>query len=199
MTLATFSSAAEFRRWLEANHDSTRELLVRCFKTHAQSPGLTYRQALDEALCFGWIDGVRRAVDADSFSVRFTPRKPKSYWSAVNTRRALELEREGRMHSAGRAAFKSRESERKGRYSFENRPSKLDPELEKQFRSHKRAWDFFQAQAPWYRRTCAFWVMDAKREETRARRLEALILSSARGEPVKPMTGAQVRKGKKQH
>jgi uncharacterized protein YdeI (YjbR/CyaY-like superfamily) len=183
--LRGFTSPEEFRAWLETNHRTTKELLVRCYKTHAQEQGLTYRQALDEALCFGWIDGVRRAVDEDSFSVRFTPRKPKSKWSTVNVRRAKELEEEGRMRAAGSAAFAARDAGNSRRYSFEERPSQLDARSEKTFRANKRAWAFFRAQVPWYQRTSIFWVMDAKREETRARRLAELIGSSARGEPIK--------------
>lgn len=191
--LQAFASVSEFRAWLEANHATCKELLVRCYKNHAGNKGITYRQALDEALCFGWIDGVRRAVDAETFSVRFTPRRSKSYWSAVNIRRATELEKEGRLHPAGRAAFEAREASRKVRYSFENKPNKLDPVLEEKFRSKKLAWDFFQAQAPWYRRTSIFWIMEAKRPETRIRRLQELITCSTRGQPLKLLSGAKMR------
>ncbi len=185
MSLRTFTSRQEFRRWLTANHRSSKELLVRCYKSHAKEKGLTYREALDEALCFGWIDGVRRAVDDESFSTRFTPRKPKSKWSQVNIRRARELEAEGRMAEAGRAAFAARDTRSTKRYSFEEKSSKLDRKSEQAFRANQRAWEFFQSQAPWYRRTSYFWVKDAKREETRARRLAELIACSARGEPIK--------------
>jgi len=180
-----FDSQSDFRNWLKSHHATTSEQLIRCYKTHAQDKGLTYRQALDEALCFGWIDGVRRAVNEETFSVRFTPRKPKSYWSAVNIRRATELAHEGRMHAAGRAAFEAREAKKPERYSFENKPKELDPPLKNKFRANKRAWTFFQGQAPWYQRTSIFWVMEAKREETRERRLAELIARSANGEPVK--------------
>lgn len=193
MGLKAFASPEEFRAWLIANHGSVKELLVRCYKSHARDRGLTYRQAVDEALCFGWIDGVRRAVDEDTFSVRFTPRKPKSYWSAVNIRRARELESEGRLHAAGRAVFEGREIRKRGRYSFESRPRKLDARSEKLFRANQRAWTFFQAQAPWYRRTSIFWVMEAKREETRVRRLEELIDRSARAQPIKLLAGMRLR------
>jgi uncharacterized protein YdeI (YjbR/CyaY-like superfamily) len=175
----SFSGAASFRRWLERNHDRETELLLRCRKTGAAGRGVTYREALDEALCLGWIDGVRRAVDADSFSVRFTPRKPKSAWSAVNVRRARQLEAEGRMHPAGLAAFRARV---KPEYSYESRPRSLAPAHLARFRARARAWRFFEAQAPWYRRICAFWVMSAKRPETRERRLDRLIEVSDRQE-----------------
>jgi len=184
MILVTFASALEFRNWLKQHHATTKELLVRCYKTHAKGKGLTYREALDEALCFGWIDGVRRAVDDESFSTRFTPRKLRSKWSQVNIRRARELEAEGRMHDAGRSAFEARDANGTIRYSFEEKPRKLDRASEKAFRANKPAWTFFRAQAPWYQRTSIFWVMEAKREETRARRLAELIACSARGEPI---------------
>lgn len=188
-----FASAHEFRAWLERNHRTTKELLVRCYKTASKERGVTYREALDEALCFGWIDGVRRAVDQESFSTRFSPRKPRSKWSAVNIRRAKELEAEGRMHEAGLRAFAARDAGNSTRYSFEEKPSRLDPASLKAFQANRRGWTFFQAQAPWYQRTSIFWVMDAKREETRARRLKALIDSAARGEAIKPLAGTRLR------
>jgi uncharacterized protein YdeI (YjbR/CyaY-like superfamily) len=185
VSLQTFASRGEFRRWLKQHHRSSKELLVRCYKIGAKEKGLTYREALDEALCFGWIDGVRRGVNDESFSTRFTPRKPRSKWSQINIRRAKELEAEGRMHEAGRAAFAARGANRTRRYSFEENPRKLNAASAKAFRANKAAWEYFQAQAPWYQRTSLFWVMEAKREETRARRLAELIARSARGEPIK--------------
>lgn len=184
---ATFASREEFREWLEKNHRTTPALLIRCYKVHARDQGLTYREALDEALCFGWIDGVRRALDDESFSTRFTPRKPKSKWSAVNIERARELQAEGRMRPAGEAAFTARETGSDRRYSYESRPSGLDAGSLKKLRANKRAWAFFQAQPPWYQRTSVFWVMEAKRKETRERRLSELIARSAKGEPIKPL------------
>jgi len=185
MNIATFHSQREFRAWLQKNHKSTRELTVRCFKTGAQENGLTYRQALDEALCFGWIDGVRRAVDHQSFSTRFTPRRPKSKWSAINIRRAAELEAEGRLHPSGKAAFAARDLPTTKRYSYETRPTQLDPSYLARLKANTRAWAFFRGQPPWYQRTSSFWVMEGKREETRERRLAELITRSARGEPIK--------------
>ena len=160
--MKTFESRQAFRKWLQANHDSARELLVRCYKVHAREKGLTYREALDEALCFGWIDGVRRSVDPDSFSTRFSPRKPRSKWSAVNVRRAKELQTEGRMHEAGLRAFAARGTGSTRRYSFEEKPTRLDPASLKALRANRRAWTFFRTQPPWYRRTSTFWIMDAK-------------------------------------
>jgi len=185
MNISTFASRHEFREWLEKNHRTAPELLVRCYKVQASDKGLTYRQALDEALCFGWIDGVRRALDDESFSTRFTPRKPKSKWSAVNIKRANELQAEGQMHPAGETAFAAREAATSRRYSYETRPRQLDTGSLKKLRANKRAWAFFQAQPPWYQRTSTFWVMEAKRKETRERRLAELIARSAKGEPIK--------------
>jgi len=182
---ATFASQREFREWLQKNHRATPELLVRCYKVGAEDRGLTYREALDEALCFGWIDGVRRRLDEDSFSTRFTPRKPKSKWSAVNVKRATELQAEGRMHPSGVAAFAGRMTAHPRRYSYETPPAQLDAGSLKKLRANKRAWTFFQTQPPWYRRTSAFWVMEAKREATRERRLAELIARSANREPIK--------------
>jgi uncharacterized protein YdeI (YjbR/CyaY-like superfamily) len=147
---------------------------------------LTYRQALDEALCAGWIDGVRHGLDALTFSVRFTPRKPKSAWSTTNIRRFLELQAEGRVHPAGRRAFEARV---KSGYSFESRPRALAPAFLRSFRSHPKAWRFFEEQPPWYRRTSSFWVMSAKKPETRKRRLAVLIAHSERQRGIPPLKG----------
>jgi uncharacterized protein YdeI (YjbR/CyaY-like superfamily) len=178
-----FTGPAAFRAWLLENHATATELCVRCSKAHVAG-GLTYRQALDEALCLGWIDGVRHSVDAVSFSVRFTPRRPRSAWSTININRFQELRAEGRVKPAGLSAF---EAKVKSRYSFESRPQALAPAYLRTFRSNARAWAFFEAQAPWYRRTCSFWVMSAKQPETRERRLAQLISRSARGEGVPPL------------
>ena len=178
MTPRFFRSQAVFRRWLEKNHASSRELWVGMYKVSSRKGGLTYPEALEEALCFGWIDGVRRRYDEHSFVQRFTPRTSKSYWSAVNTRRAQELTAAGRMHSSGLAAF-DRRDKASGRYSFERRTAALDAAAEKRFRANRPAWRFFTGQAPWYQRVAIHWVTSAKREDTRARRLERLILDSA--------------------
>jgi len=183
-TSRAFRGPDEFRAWLLEHGTSVTELFVRCYKGQAKHKGMTYRQALDEALCFGWIDGVRRSLDDSSFSVRFTPRKPKSEWSAVNIKRVGQLRAEGRMHPAGLAAF---DAGVKSRYSYETRPRSLSaPYLEK-LRANPRAWRFFEAQPPWYRRTTAFWVMSAKQPETRARRLDALIAHSERQSAIPPL------------
>lgn len=181
--LRAFAGPAAFGAWLLRRHDREKELLVRCFKVHAGDRGLTYTQALDEALCWGWIDGVRRSVDADSFSVRFSPRKPGSVWSAVNIRRAKALLAAGRMASPGKAAFEARRSA-KGVYSFESKPADLPAAMKRRFRSHADAFRFWSAQPPGYRRTVAFWVLSGKQEATRERRLGIVIACSARGQRI---------------
>lgn len=176
-----FRSRTEWRKWLAANHGRVAGLHLRLFKVHAAERGITYAEALDEALCFGWIDGVRRALDADSFTQRFTPRKPKSNWSRVNVRHVERLKAEGRMAAPGLAAFGKRDDARTGVYSFEQRPQNLPPALAKEFRKSPQAWSFFSAQPPGYRRLLAFWVTSAKKEQTRAARLARLIAASAAG------------------
>ena len=182
MTLATFPSPQAFRTWLATHHGARRELVVRCYKVQGKQKGLTYVEAVDEALCYGWIDGVRRRVDADTFSVRFTPRKPKSVWSKVNIRKAAALEAAGRMRRAGRAAFAARMERGSKRYSYESKPHTLDPAFEQELKGDREAWRYFTSQPPWYRRTSVFWVMEAKREATRARRFTILLGCSAKGE-----------------
>jgi uncharacterized protein YdeI (YjbR/CyaY-like superfamily) len=161
--------------------------VLRIARNHAAHTGITYAQALDEALCVGWIDGVRRSLDGDSYSIRFTPRQPRSIWSNVNLRHAERLIGERRMTAAGLAAFQARDPARTGIYSFERQTAELSPAHGRRFRAVKPAWAWFQQQAPWYRRTATHWVTSAKREETRRRRLEALIACSARGELIGPL------------
>lgn len=182
--LKFFKTPAEFRKWLENNHATSAELWLAFYKKGSDRPSITYSEALDEALCYGWIDGVRKAVDDISYTQRFTPRKPKSIWSLVNIRRVNVLTQFGRMMAPGLAAFKARDEERARKYSYENRPQALGDAYEKKFRAKKKAWEFYQSQAPWYRRTSSFWVMSARQEETRMRRLDHLISHSAKGERV---------------
>jgi len=194
MTPRGFSSQAEFRAWLERNHGTTTELLLRLSKVQAKGGGLTYRQALDEALCHGWIDGVRRRLDDVSFSQRFSPRKPKSAWSTVNIKRFRELHAEGRVRPAGLAAFEARV---KSHYSFESKPRSLSPALLRAFRARPKAWRFFSATPPWYQRTCCFYVMSAKQPQTRERRLGVLISHSERGQSLAPLKLPATRAGSK--
>ena len=179
---------ARLGAWLKKNHARETELLVGYYKTASGVPSVTWPESVDEALRYGWIDGVRRRVDEERYTIRFTPRKKRSNWSAVNVKRAKELIAEGRMTKAGLAAFESRADERTAIYSYERRKTAtLDPGHEKQFRRNARAWRFFSGQAPWYRQAAAHWVTSAKKEETREKRLAELIADSAAGRRVKPL------------
>jgi uncharacterized protein YdeI (YjbR/CyaY-like superfamily) len=182
-----FASAADFRRWLEENHAAAGELWIGFWKAHSGRKGLTYEEAVEEALCFGWIDGLVKRYDEHAYMQRFTPRRAKSIWSLINIAKVEDLKKRGRMHAAGLAAFASRDPARSGLYSSENRDVKLDPAMQKAFRARKRAWAFFEAQPPGYKRLMLHWVMSAKREETRARRLAQLMAASAKGERI-PLT-----------
>ena len=177
-----FRSASELREWLEKNHGAVSELWIGFFNQRSDQKGITYREALDEALCFGWIDGVRKSLGTDSYMIRFTPRKPGSTWSAVNVGRVEELSRLGRMRPAGFAAFEKRSEAKTGTYAYEQKEdAALEKAEEKQFRANKPAWEFFQSQPPWYRRTAIWRVVSAKKEETRKKRLAKLIEESAQG------------------
>jgi uncharacterized protein YdeI (YjbR/CyaY-like superfamily) len=184
-----FETPAELRAWLEQNHDKETELLVGAYRKATGKPTLTWPQIVDEALCFGWIDGVRRGIDDESWSIRLTPRKPRSNWSTVNIKRVAELEKEGRMTPAGRAAFERRSEERSGIYSYERRKAaKLDADQQQEFRANEKAWAFFESQPPGYRRTAIHWVTTAKREETRRKRLATLIEDSANERRLRHLT-----------
>ena len=182
-----FKTQQELRTWFEKNHNTAREFLIGFYKKGSGKGGITYQDALDEALCFGWIDGIRRAYDETRYTIRFTPRKKKSIWSAVNIKHATRLEQAGKMHAAGRAAFHGRDEKLTNQYSFENKDRKLDAAYEKQFRAHKKAWAWFSKQAPSYQRAASWWVISAKQEATRATRLETLIRDSEAGVKVAPL------------
>jgi uncharacterized protein YdeI (YjbR/CyaY-like superfamily) len=183
-----FATPADFRAWLERHHESHSELIVGFHKRGSGRPSITWPEAVDEALCFGWIDGVRRRIDDTSYSIRFTPRKARSTWSAVNIKRMKELVEEGLVAPAGVAAFARRTDDRTAIYSYEQRRSaKLDPEQERRLRADERANAFFEAQPPSYQRAAVHWVTSAKKPETRERRLAQLIECSAAGEPVPPL------------
>jgi uncharacterized protein YdeI (YjbR/CyaY-like superfamily) len=160
---------------------------MRCFKVHASHRGVTYKQALEEALCWGWIDGVRRSVDAISFSTRFTPRKRRSVWSRINVALAEALIEAGRMAKPGLAAFDAREAQRIGIYSFERKLARLTGVYAKPLRANPKAWSFFKSEAPWYQRTSSFWIMSAKLEKTRQKRLHTLVSCSEQGLRVPPL------------
>ncbi|HVR97245.1 MAG TPA: YdeI/OmpD-associated family protein [Thermoanaerobaculia bacterium] len=177
-----FATPAEFREWLEKHHTTARELWVGFYKRDSGKPSITWPESVDEALCVGWIDGVRKRIDDESYKIRFTPRKASSNWSAVNIKRIQELIDQGRVLPAGREALAKRKEEKSGIYAYEQRKSaSLDPAAEKQFRAHKAAWEFFQAQPPGYRQVITWWVVSAKREDTRQKRLATLIETSAKG------------------
>jgi uncharacterized protein YdeI (YjbR/CyaY-like superfamily) len=176
-----FANRREFRSWLRRHHQDTKELLVGFYKKDSGKPSITYPEALDEALCCGWIDGVRKSFGPDSYTIRFTPRKPGSNWSAVNIKRARELVSNGRMTPAGLREFERRDESRARQYSYERATCEFDAALQRRFKANARAWEFFQAQPPGYRRIVTWRVVSAKREETRLKRLEELIAHSERG------------------
>jgi uncharacterized protein YdeI (YjbR/CyaY-like superfamily) len=178
MAIKIFNSSAEFREWLETNHDRVTELWLGFYNKRTDKKSITYREALDQALCFGWIDGVRKSINETTYKQRFTPRKSQSHWSAVNLSRAGELGKLGRMAPPGVKAFEQRTID-SSKYSFESRPKKLPLVYQRQFKAKPAAWEFFRAQAPWYQRTSIFWVLSAKQEQTRQRRLATLIGDSA--------------------
>jgi uncharacterized protein YdeI (YjbR/CyaY-like superfamily) len=179
-----FGSPAEFRRWLARHHASARELLVGFHKVGSGTPSMTWPESVDEALCVGWIDGVRRRVDDQRYTIRFTPRRPGSIWSAVNIARVAVLEEAGRMKAAGRKAFSSRAEGKSRIYAYEQASAELSAAYAKIIRRNKAAWAFLQSRAPWYRKKVSYWVMSAKQEATRERRLARLIELSAAGREI---------------
>lgn len=183
-----FRSPEEFRAWLQQYHATERELLLGFYKKRSGVTGFTQAQAVDEALCFGWIDGHVRAIDENRYTARFTPRTPHSIWSAVNLRKAEQLIVEGRMEPPGLKVFSERDLKQAGKYSFENRPQSLDDVDEAQFRANAPAWAFFQRQAPSYQRVAIWWVVSAKTAATHQRRLATLIQDSAEGRLLKHLS-----------
>jgi uncharacterized protein YdeI (YjbR/CyaY-like superfamily) len=189
-----FKTPADFRTWLEKNHDKKQELLVGFYKKASGKPSITWPEAVDAALCFGWIDGVRKRVDESRYTIRFTPRTNRSTWSAVNIERAKELKKQGLMHPAGIAAFEKRSEERSKNYSYERKNAALDPTFEKRFRANKKAWAFFERQTASYKKAAVWWVISAKKEETRLRRLDKLIEASGREQAIAPLAPPSTRK-----
>ncbi|HEX7152735.1 MAG TPA: YdeI/OmpD-associated family protein [Thermoanaerobaculia bacterium] len=183
-----FRTPADFRKWLEKNYAQARELYVGFYNKQSGKKGMTYPEAVEEALCFGWIDGVRRKLDEDRYINRFSPRKAKSYWSDVNIRKMQSLIQQRRVAPPGLAAFEARDESETGKYSFESREQGLDADLEQRFRGNEKAWAYYESQAPWYRKTSAFWVMSAKKAETREKRLAMLIECSENGTTIPPLT-----------
>lgn len=182
-----FKTPADFRKWLAKNHASSDELVVGFYRRNTRKPSITWPESVEEALCFGWIDGVRRRIDDESYSIRFTPRNPTSTWSAINIKLVERLIAEKRMQPSGLVAFKARKDNKSATYSYENRPSAFDLAMEKVFEKNKAAWKYFESQPAWYQRTCIHWVMSAKKEETRAKRLATLISDSESGRWIGPL------------
>jgi uncharacterized protein YdeI (YjbR/CyaY-like superfamily) len=174
-----FRGPSSWRAWLEKNHARDTELWVGFYKRATSKPSMTWPESVDEALCFGWIDAVRKSIDAERYTIRFTRRRPTSTWSAVNIRRVAALRVAGRMHPAGEAAFAARKAHRSGIYAYEQRPADLPQPWLGLLKEKKEAWRFFAAQPPWYRRTATWWVISAKREETRRTRFAQLAKDSA--------------------
>ncbi|HLJ74755.1 MAG TPA: YdeI/OmpD-associated family protein [Thermoanaerobaculia bacterium] len=176
-----FATADAFRDWLKNNHDKVDELLVGFYKRGSGKRSITWPESVDQALCFGWIDGVRKRIDDESYSIRFTPRRRGSIWSAVNIRRVKQLIEDAAMHPAGLKAFETRDEERANIYSYERAAASFSADQEKRFRANKSAWKFFSEQPAGYRRLMAHYVTSVKKEETRQRRLKKVIDASAQG------------------
>jgi len=182
MKVKHFKNREAFTAWLAKNHARERELWVGYYKKDSGRASITWPESVDEGLCYGWIDGLRKSVDEISYTIRFTPRRPGSIWSAINTRRANELIKSGDMQAAGLAAFKLRKAFRSGIYTYEQRSAELDDKYAKLIRRNGAAWKFYQAQPPGYRKLANWWVVSAKLEATRLARLEKLITHCANGE-----------------
>jgi uncharacterized protein YdeI (YjbR/CyaY-like superfamily) len=174
-----FAKQHEFRKWLEKNYTKETELIVGFYKVGSGKENMTWPQSVDEALCFGWIDGIRKSIDEESYCIRFTPRKPGSNWSAVNIKKVEILTKNGLMKPAGLKIYNNRKEKKSELYSYENKPEKLTAAYEKIFKADKKAWDFFSSQAPSYQKTIFFWILSAKQEKTRVTRLEKVINASS--------------------
>jgi len=179
-----FKTPSDFRKWLERHHTESRELLVGFYKKDSGTPSITWPESVDEALCFGWIDGLRRRIDDRSYSIRFTPRKQSSTWSGINIKRIQQLIKEGRVREAGEKAFAARQQNRSGIYSYEQRSAELVEPYASQLRKNRAAAKFFAAQPGSYRKAANWWILSAKKEETRLRRLEQLIKLSAANQTI---------------
>ena len=177
-----FKTQDAFRKWLERHHASNGELLVGYCKVDSGRPSMTWSESVDQALCFGWIDGVRRRIDDECYCIRFTPRRSGSKWSDVNLKKVAKLKREGLMTPAGLAAYERRVVGRRAGYAYEENIKQLTPAMIREFRSHRKAWKFFQAQAPSYRKKITHWITSAKQQSTRERRLSKMIEACEKGE-----------------
>lgn len=173
-----FPTQSDFRQWLEENHETETEIIVGYYNIKSGKVGMTWNESVDQALCFGWIDGVRRKIDEESYCNRFTPRKPNSNWSAVNIKKVEELTKKGLIKPAGIAAFEKRKEDKSEVYSYENKPTDFPTKFEKIFRKNEKAWAFFNKQPNGYKRTIMYWILSAKQEKTQLSRLEKLIIES---------------------
>jgi uncharacterized protein YdeI (YjbR/CyaY-like superfamily) len=183
-----FKTQSDLRKWFEKYQHKQEELLVGFYKRASGRPSITWPESVDEALCFGWIDGIRRSIDEVSYTIRFTPRRARSTWSAVNIKRAGELIALGLMTPSGLKAFEARQENRSGIYSYEQRSAELPDQYRRLLEKNKGAWKFFAAQPPSYRKAANWWVLSAKKEETRLKRLEKLIDYSARSQTIPQFT-----------
>jgi uncharacterized protein YdeI (YjbR/CyaY-like superfamily) len=180
-----FATELDFRKWLDENHKGKTELFVGFYKVNSGRPSMTWSQSVDQALCYGWIDGVRKSIDTESYMIRFTPRNPKSIWSAVNIKKIEELSRQGLMKPSGLALFNSRDLRKSEIYSYETEEVVFSGEFEKKFKTSKKGWAFFQSLPASYRKTATHWVMSARQEALRVKRLEELITDSEAGRKLK--------------
>jgi uncharacterized protein YdeI (YjbR/CyaY-like superfamily) len=194
MKITHFRSPSEFRTWLAKHHAAADELWVGYYKKGSGKPSMTWPESVDQALCFGWIDGIRKSLNDSSYTIRFTPRRARSIWSNVNIARAKELTREGLMQPAGLQAYEARQADRSGIYAYEKRSEHLDDPYGKTLKRNRAAWEFYQAQPAWYRRAVNSWVVSAKKEETRLKRLEKLIEDSAGERTLPHLTRTQKSK-----
>ena len=188
MKVKFFKTPSDFRKWLAAHHDSETELWVGFYKKDSGKASITWPQSVDEALCFGWIDGIRKNIDEVSYQIRFTPRKQRSTWSSVNIKRVGELNQQGLMQETGLKAFTARQENKSGIYSYEQRSSELPAQYAKKLKKNAAAWKFFQAQPPSYRKAVNWWIVSAKQEEARLKRLDKLIDDSAGGRRIPQFT-----------
>ncbi len=189
-----FKTQQSFRAWLEKNHAKKDELWLGYYKKASGKKSITYKEALEEVLCFGWIDGISRGIDDEKYCQRYTPRRKGSIWSAVNIKKAEELIKNGKMHSSGLHVYKNRDPEKAGLYSGEQKEIKFTPQFEKKLKSNKKAWAYFSNMPPGYRRTATWWVISAKQEETKKRRLDTLIKDSAAGRKIALLMPAKEKK-----
>ena len=188
LEIVYFRSPADLRAWFDQHHQTAQELWVGYYKKNSREPSITWPESVDEALCFGWIDGIRRSVDERRYTIRFTPRRPGSTWSAVNIARVLALKEAGRMHLAGLQAFEARQENKSGIYSYEQRRDQLDEPYVSLLQNNQAAWDFYQAQPASYRKAVNWWVVSAKMEETRRKRLAQLVEDSANSRTIAQFT-----------